>query len=82
MKKYAPYIFIVGLFLCLYGELQVCPVRWDMTDDKHYSLSDASKSLLKQSDAPIHVTMLLDGDLNAGFKRLKRLSRSWAFMPP
>lgn len=48
------------------------PVRWDMTDDKHYSLSDASKSLLKQSDAPIHVTMLLDGDLNAGFKRLKK----------
>lgn len=72
MRKYAPYIFIAGLFLCLYGALQMHPVRWDMTDDKHYSLSDASKSLLKQSDAPIHVTMLLDGNLNAGFKRLKK----------
>lgn len=72
MRKYAPYIFIVGLFLCLYGALQVRPVRWDMTDDKHYSLSEASKSLLRQTDEPIEVTLLLDGDLNAGFRRLKK----------
>ncbi len=72
MRKYAPYIFIVGLFLCLYGTLQVNPVRWDMTDDKHYSLSEASKNLLRQTDAPIEVTLLLDGDLNAGFRRLKK----------
>ena len=47
-------------------------VRWDMTDDRHYSLSEASKTLLKQTDAPIEVTVLLDGDLNAGFRRLKK----------
>ena len=47
-------------------------VRWDMTDDKHYSLSEASKNLLRQTDAPIEVTLLLDGDLNAGFRRLKK----------
>ena len=75
MKKYAPYIFIVGLFLCLYGELQVCPVRWDMTDDKHYSLSEASKTLLRSTDAPIEVTLLLDGDLNAGFRRLRKAAQ-------
>ena len=72
MRKYALYIFIVGLFLCLYGVLQVRPVRWDMTDDKHYSLSEASKSLLRQTDEPIEVTLLLEGDLNAGFRRLKK----------
>lgn len=47
-------------------------MRWDLTDDKHYSLSEASKALLKQTDAPVEVTLLLDGDLNAGFKRLKK----------
>ena len=47
-------------------------VRWDMTDDRHYSLSEASKALLRQTDAPIAVTLLLDGDLNAGFRRLKK----------
>lgn len=72
MRKYAPYIFIVGLFLCLYGVLYERPVRWDLTDDKRYSLSEASKSLLRQTDAPIEVTLLLDGDLNAGFRRLKK----------
>ena len=75
MKKYAPYIFIVGLFLCLYGVLQVRPVRWDMTDDKHYSLSEASKTLLRSTDAPIEVTLLLDGDLNAGFRRLRKAAQ-------
>ena len=72
MRKYTPYIFIVGLFLCLYGTLQVRPVRWDMTDDKHYSLSDASKNLLRGTDTPIEVQLLLGGDLNAGFRRLKK----------
>ena len=72
MRKYAPYIFIVGLSLCLYGVLYERPVRWDLTDDKRYSLSEASKSLLRQTDAPIEVTLLLDGDLNAGFRRLKK----------
>lgn len=47
-------------------------VRWDMTDDKHYSLSEASKTLLRATDEPIEVTLLLDGDLNAGFRRLKK----------
>ena len=47
-------------------------VRLDMTDDKHYSLSEASKTLLKQTDEPIRVTLLLNGDLNAGFQRLKK----------
>ena len=43
-----------------------------MTDDKRYSLSEASKNLLRQTDAPIEVTLLLEGDLNAGFRRLQR----------
>ena len=72
MRKYAPYIFIAGLFLCLYGVLYERPVRWDLTDDKHYSLSEATKTLLKATDEPIEVTLLLQGDLNAGFRRLKK----------
>ena len=50
-------------------------VRWDLTDDKHYSLSEASKTLLRQTDEPIHVTLLLNGDLNAGFRRLKKATK-------
>ena len=46
--------------------------RWDLTDDQIYSLSDASKALLSRTEDPIEVTLLLNGDLNAGFRRLKR----------
>ena len=57
--------------LCTFN-VQAWTFRWDLTDDKHYSLSEASKTLLRQTDAPIEVTLLLDGDLNAGFRRLKK----------
>lgn len=51
--------------------VQHCVWRWDMTDDHRYSLSAPTKMLLGQLDAPMQVTLLLDGDLNAGFTRLK-----------
>jgi len=52
--------------------VQLHVFRWDLTNDQLYSLSDASKNLLKQTDEPIQVTMLLNGDLSAGFKRLRK----------
>ena len=47
-------------------------VRWDLTDDKHYSLSESSKKMLSILDHRAEVTLLLGGDLNAGFRRLKK----------
>lgn len=65
-------IWVIGICTALVVLSHVWVVRWDMTDDRHYSLSPASKTLLQQTDAPVEVTMLLDGDLNAGFRRLKK----------
>lgn len=72
MKGYWKAIVVIGTCAVLLALSYVWVVRWDMTDDKHYSLSEASKTLLKQTDAPIEVTVLLDGDLNAGFRRLRK----------
>ena len=47
-------------------------VRWDLTDDKHYSLRESSKKMLSILDHRAEVTLLLGGDLNAGFRRLKK----------
>ena len=67
------FIGLCILYSVLYTlNVQAWTFRWDLTDDKHYSLSEASKTLLRQTDAPIEVTLLLDGDLNAGFRRLKK----------
>ena len=65
-------IIVLAICAALVALSYVFVVRWDLTDDKHYSLSEASKTLLRQTDAPIEVTLLLDGDLNAGFRRLKK----------
>ena len=65
-------IIVLAICAALVALSYVFVVRWDLTDDKHYSLSEASKALLRQTDAPIEVTLLLDGDLNAGFRRLKK----------
>ena len=72
MKGYRWHIGVVACCALLLTLSHVWVVRWDMTDDRHYSLSEASKDLLRQTDAPIEVTLLLDGDLNAGFRRLKK----------
>lgn len=47
-------------------------VRWDMTNDQRYSIAPTTKELLQQLDAPVQITILLDGELNAGFQRLQR----------
>ena len=72
MRKYTYYIFLCGLWLLLIGALELRPVRWDLTDDKHYSLSESSKKMLSTLDNTAEVTLLLGGDLNAGFRRLKK----------
>ena len=72
MKGYRLSVIVLMVAVALLALSHVWVVRWDMTDDRHYSLSEASKALLRQTDAPIAVTLLLDGDLNAGFRRLKK----------
>ena len=47
-------------------------VRWDMTNDHRYSIAPTTQALLQQLDAPLQITILLDGELNAGFQRLQR----------
>lgn len=46
--------------------------RADLTNEKRYSLSNATQQLLKNVDDIIYFRVFLDGDFPAGFKRLKR----------
>jgi ABC-2 type transport system permease protein len=49
--------------------------RWDMTNDKRYSISSATKGLLQSLESPLEITLFLDGELNAGFTRLKKATK-------
>ena len=65
-------IAIVAALVVVNILVQPLVVRWDMTNDRRYSTAPSTKSLLQRLDAPLQVTILLDGELNAGFTRLQR----------
>jgi ABC-2 type transport system permease protein len=47
--------------------------RWDLTDDKRYSISEATKNMLSDLETPVEVTVYLEGNsLPGGFERLRR----------
>ncbi|MGY4384594.1 ABC-2 type transport system permease protein [Pedobacter sp. UYP24] len=45
--------------------------RIDFTKDKRFTLNPATRSLLKNARKPVSITVFLDGDLPAAFKRLR-----------
>lgn len=50
-------------------------VRFDFTSDKRYTLSDYTKTLLQkvgEGTTPLNVEIYLTGDLNAGFRNLRK----------
>jgi ABC-2 type transport system permease protein len=50
--------------------------RLDLTAEKKYSISKPSKQLVKELKDVVTVKVYLDGDLNAGFTRLKESTRN------
>lgn len=63
-------ILIVLVLVNVLVQHVIC--RWDMTEDKRYTISTPTKHLLGKLDSPLRVTVLLDGELNSGFLRLKK----------
>ncbi len=49
--------------------------RLDLTAEKRFTLSDATRKLLTTLDDDVHVTVYLTGDLPPGFKRLENAVR-------
>lgn len=70
--KWRTLIAIVLSLILVQVLVQHVVVRWDMTDEHRYSIASTTKQLIQSLDAPVQVTILLDGELNAGFQRLQR----------
>lgn len=65
-------IFVIVALVVANILVQGLVLRWDMTADKRYSISEPTKQLLGSLQEEIEVELLLDGELNAGFVRLQR----------
>lgn len=46
--------------------------RLDLTEEKRYSIKAQTKELLQGLDDDVYVEVFLEGDLNAGFRRLRK----------
>ena len=49
--------------------------RLDLTEEQRYTISPATKALLRNLDDEIFVQVYLEGELNAGFRRLQKSVR-------
>jgi ABC-2 type transport system permease protein len=49
--------------------------RWDLTEEKKYSIQPATRTILQSLGQPVFVEVFLAGDLNAGFTRLQKSVR-------
>jgi len=49
--------------------------RFDLTEEKRFSIKPATKELLQELDDEVYVEVYLDGELNARLKRLQRSIR-------
>ncbi len=47
------------------------PQRWDLTEEKRYTIQQATKDLLGNLDESVYVDVYLEGALPAGFQRLQ-----------
>jgi ABC-2 type transport system permease protein len=65
-------IVILGVLVAMNLLAGLVVYRWDMTDDKRYSISPQTKKLLSELEGETHIQILLEGELNAGFSRLKK----------
>ncbi|WP_162417895.1 gliding motility-associated ABC transporter substrate-binding protein GldG [Cyclobacterium roseum] len=65
-------LFLILLWLGLWGLGSWWQFRMDLTEEGRYSLSDATRDVLANMDGPLEVEILLDGDLPAGMKRFQK----------
>ena len=49
--------------------------RLDLTEEKRYTISKGTRAMLEDLDDVVYVEVYLEGDLNAGFKRLQKSIR-------
>jgi ABC-2 type transport system permease protein len=46
--------------------------RLDLTAEQRYSITDVSKNMVENLQKPVSITLYLDGELPAGFRKLKK----------
>lgn len=70
MKKKNIIYLILGVFLLL-GVFGIFSQRFDLTQEKRYTLAESTVKILKSVDRPLNVVVYLEGDFPASFRQLQ-----------
>jgi ABC-2 type transport system permease protein len=65
-------LFFIGGLLALNALASFVFFRWDLTQEKRYTISDATKRLLQNLEGQVMVKVYLTGDFPPGMERLER----------
>lgn len=66
-------VAIVGAALAIFGFVaDVWALRLDLTSEKRYTLADVTDRYVANAKGPVAVKLYLNGELNPGFRRLRR----------
>ena len=71
-QVYINFFIFFGIVATLFFLSRYAFYRIDLTSEKRYTLSPATKELVIKLDDIVYIKIYLDGDLPAGYKRLKR----------
>lgn len=63
-------VIIFAVLVLLNWAASVWHTRIDLTNEKRFTLSDATKKLLKNIDAPVTIDVFLKGNYPSGFRKL------------
>ncbi len=64
------WIVLLLVLLAINFIASIVHFRADLTEEKRYTLSKPTKTLLKDLDRQVDITVFLAGDMPAGFKKL------------
>jgi len=66
---------LLGLFVCIVIASNYYPYRLDLTAEKRFSVSAATKKILTELDSTVNITVFLTGDLPADYRKLNQATQ-------
>jgi len=70
-KKLVEIVLVLAVLIVVNVLASFFYTHLDLTEDKRFTLSDSSVNMISEIDDNIFVQVLIDGELEAGFKRLR-----------
>ncbi|EON76315.1 gliding motility protein GldG [Lunatimonas lonarensis] len=65
-------LMIASTWLFVYALNQTVSFRWDLTEERRFSVSSATRDILANLDEALEVEILLTGDLPGGMRRFQK----------